>query len=739
VTTGRESVIGDLERSAKGAGAALIARVADATSADAPGRLESVAAALRAEASAQLDRWPLWTPVAFGAGCGLYFGLRSEPAAWVVFAVAAAVIVAAIAVRWTHRRSLIIAMTLVACLAAGVGAAKLREERVAAPLAPASRTPVTVEGWLIDVAGPGARGDRILMAPVWIEGLRPEQTPIRLRVTLSEPAPPPGTPLRVRAILNPPPPPASPGAYDFGRNSWFESVGGVGFALGKARATVLPEPPWRLELRMRINAWRWDLANRIVERLGPRQGGVAAAMTTGHEAWISEEDQEAMRASGLSHILSISGLHMAIVGGFVFFAVRLLIACWPWLALRVSGKKAAAWAGLVAVGAYLVVSGSPAPAERAAITAAVAFVAVLLDRRAVSFNALAVAAFAVLLLRPESVVQPGFQMSFAATTALVALAEIWPRRISEIETPWPITLFQRGVAWLGAAMAVSFVAGLATGPFAIQHFNRTASYGLLANLLESPISTFVTMPALALGAALEPLGLGAPFLAVAGWGVEATLGIAAWVSRLPFSTMTIPSAPTAALAVSFLGLLFVCVWKGRLRWLGLPFAAAVLLWPRPEPPDVWIAADGSNAAVKAGREALVLRPDAKAFAADLWSRRRGLEIAEPHRVAEDFGCDRFSCRTTGEGPRIGAWWGLKAPDAVRLEALCRNAELVILRPTVERLPAGCGQALVLDGTDFAAGGSIELWRREGRWLGQWSADLRGARPWNPRPPAAGGG
>src|SRR5690606_29541359 len=165
-------------------------------------------------------------------------------------------------------------------------------------------------------------------------------------------------------------------------------------------------------------------------------------------------------------------------------------------------------------------------AERAAITAAVAFLAILADRQAISLHSLALAAIAVLLLQPEAVTEPGFQMSFAATAALVALAEIWPRPVREIDVPWPIRLVQGAVAWTAASLAVSFVAGLATGPFAIQHFNRVSTWGLFANLAVAPISSFLMMPGLALGAALTPFGLGRAPLEVAGWAIGRVDGCA---------------------------------------------------------------------------------------------------------------------------------------------------------------------------------------------------------------------
>lgn len=672
--------------------------------------------------------------MAFGGGSGIYFALKVEPALWLVLILATTAVSAWLAARrrgW--RRTATWPLMMLACLAGGVAAAKVRAELEAAPIAPAMSEPTVVEAWVVDVDSPGQRGARIVIAPVWIRGLGPDQTPVRLRATVRGEPPRPGEAVRLFAILNPPPAPASPGAYDFGRNAYFQGMGGVAFALGETRRVDLPTAPWRLRLAMAVNGARYALAERIVGRLGPRTGGIAAAMTTSHETWISQDDLNVMRNSGLAHILSVSGLHMAIVGGFVFFAVRLGVAAWPWLALRAPGKKIAAVAGLTAIGTYLVVSGAPAPAERAAITASIALLAILLDRQAVTMHGLAVAAFVVLAIQPEAIVTPGFQMSFAATAALVALVEVWPRRTREISAPWPIVAIQRFGGWLTAAVAASTVAGLATGPFAMQHFNRTAVYGLLANLGTAPVADFILMPALALGAALEPLGQGGPFLTVAGWGVDLMLAIGSWTAGLPGAVRTVASAPDYVLPVAFLGVLFVCLWHGRLRWLGLPFAAAVLIWPRAPTPDLWIGDGGTNAAFHRGREAVVVRPGIREFAVDLWSRRRGLAMMD--RAAEGWICDRLSCRpeTSADGP-IALWWGRRAPDAVQMDALCQSAPVVSVRAIVIDLPASCDDRLVLDGVDFAQGGAVELWRdANGRWRAAWTADARGDRPWSRQP------
>jgi competence protein ComEC len=671
--------------------------------------------------------------VALGSGCALYFALRVEPPLWTgVAATAAGAGLWLAARRLAGGRWPAIAAALLTFLAAGLLLAQLRTRIVAAPVI-AERGSFTVEGWVVDVASPGSGGGRLVIAPFEISGLEPDRIPRRVRVTVGPDAlTGPGQAVRLRAVLGPPPDPASPGAYDFARDSYFQGIGAVGFSLSDPQVISGPQPPLLLRAAMAVNAARWRLSRRIVDALGPRQGGVAAAMTTGHEAWLQPDDVQAMRDAGISHILSISGVHMAIVGGFVFFLARALVALWPWAALRAPGKKLAAGAGLAATALYLVVSGAPPPAVRSAVTLSVAFLAILADRRAISLHALALAALLVLALQPEAVVQPGFQMSFAATAALVALAELWRRPPREINAPWWARLWQGAVSWLAVGIAASLVAGLATTPFAVQHFNRVSLYGLPANLLMEPLSTFVIMPALAAGALLEGIspGLGAWLLQLAGWGVGALLALAQAVASWPKAAWITPSAPDVALPVAFLGLLFVCLWKGRLRWLGLPFAFAVTLWPRPPAPDAWVASDGGAAAVREGRAAVFLRPDAKQFAADLWARRRGLDEPKDPEAARDarFDCSRRECLPlpTGEGPRLAAWWVRRAPGPGQTAELCAGADIVVVRDAL-RFP--CDAPVVLTGQDFSRGGSAELFRIRGGWRVDWANDVRGNRPW----------
>ena len=690
----------------------------------------------------QADRWTLWTPVAFGCGAGLYFALQREPQAWVGIAgvaVAAATLLGA--GRWSRARALTAALVLLACALGGFSMAKLRTEGAKAPVAATETRPQRLQGWVMDIVSPGAGGPRILIAPSRIGDWPPGATPIRVRITLRGGyLPAPGEPISVLAVINTPPQPASPRSYDFARDSYFQSVGGVGFALGPVQTWYPTEqPPWRLRLTMRINTLRWALTRRIVDTLGVKSGGLAAAMTTGHDAFIPKDQVNDLRAAGLAHIISISGLHMAIVGGFVFALARFGVAAWPWLALRVPGKKLAAGLALTSVLAYLILSGNPPPAERSAVTAAVAFGAILLDRQAISLHSLALAALVVLFLQPEAVTQPGFQMSFAATAALVALAEVWPHPVKEINTPWPIRIVQGMWTWTLAGAAASFVAGTATGPFAMQDFNRVSTWGLISNMVTEPISGFLMMPGLAIGAVLTPFGLGEWPLQVAGFAIDLMNRVAHIAATAPYALINVASGPDWALPAAFLGILWLCLWKGRLRWLGLPFALAVNLAPKPAVPDVWVDGAGAAVAVRSDKNAVLFRPDVKLFGAELWARRRGLAPLETEAARDQlFDCDHWSCTPLATAPlKVASAWNVKRPlKDGRLAQMCGSSEVVILRNDFP--PESCSAPLVLTGVDFARGGSAELYRQgPGRWRVVWTQDLRGRRPWtwgpDPRP------
>ncbi len=712
-------------------------------------RLPSIGALARgvvAQAAAQLDRLFLWVPVAFGLGAAVYLGLKDEPTLWPAAAAAIVLGIAATAVAWrAGPRALQAALVLAAVTCAGFAIAKLRSDHVAAPIVPSNIGVAEVEGYVVDIDSPSQTGPRLLIAPTAISHLTTDQLPLRVRIVMpTQEIATPGAAIRVMALLDPPPSPAAPGAYDFARDAWFAGEGAVGLARGSPELIAAPAPPWRLRLDMTVNAFRWRTAERLAADMDKVMGGhagdaagLAVAVTTSHQDWLSQQVRNDLRGAGLAHMLAIAGLHTAALSGFVFFGLRLLISLWPWLALRVNGKKVAAAGGLIAVAAYLVLSGAHAPARRAAITASVAFAAILMDRQAISLRSLALAALIILLIEPEVVVQPGFEMSFCATAALVAMAEVWPRKPSPTGLPWPIAFLQRGRDWLVALFMVSLVAGAATGPFAIQHFNRIANFGVFANLTADFVASVVMMPALAVALMLELIGhgLAAPALFVAGWSAKAIIALGHLFATAPGAATPASTAPQIALLASYFGILFVCLWNGWLRWLALPFAFAVALWPRPPAPVAWIASDGGDAAVAFQGQEVALKPGVRGYATQLWAQRRGLTMPADMARARGalFDCDYWSCAARpGVSPSLAIWWTRRKPKPDRLAELCARADIFVLKAEVD-LPGDCRGVLVLRPADFAAGGAAEVFRAQAGakpgWRIAWSQPLRGHRPW----------
>ncbi len=316
------------------------------------------------------------------------------------------------------------------------------------------------------------------------------------------------------------------------------------------------------------------------------------------------------------------------------------------------------------------------------------------------------------------------------------MAEVWPRRRGRIEAPWFIAWPQHVGDWTVAMAAVSLVAGLATAPFALQHFNRMATYGLFANFAADLVASLVLMPSLVVCAAGAAVGVPAGWMTapqvVAGGAAEAILAIAHLFATLPGAARTLPSAPQAALITAFLALVFACLWRGRLRWAAIPLSAAVLVWPRPAAPVAWIAADGNNAAVVEDGRSVVLKPAVRGFASNAWAVRRGLLAPfDPQSETElAFDCDRSACSPrAGVSPALGAWWSRRPAPQERLAALCQASDILVLRGPAPGSDA-CPHALVLTQSDFQRGGSAEIFADPTGWRVLWAQTDRGSRPWS---------
>ena len=689
--------------------------------------------------SAERDRWVLWLPVALGVGISVYFLIPFEPSPWS----GVACLVATLALGWRFRRSstFFIALLSLSVLASGFCAAQLRASLVAAPMLARKHGPAQVSGLVVESAARQKGGRIVLRYPV-IEGLAAHNTPlkVRLRLTRNEPlAPRVGSHVRVRAILRPPPAPAAPGAFDFGRQAYFARLGAVGFAVGRLEAEALPESAgasgigpltwglWWTELRQKVG-------QRILAVLPGGRGGIALALMTGDRSAIPETITQDMRDSGLAHLLAISGLHMGLLVGFLFFLVRAVLALFPALVLRFPIKK---WAAVVsAVGglAYLYMAGASVPTQRAFIMVCIVLLAVLIDRSAISLRLVAWAASAVLVIAPESLLSASFQMSFAAVTALVAAYETAGRPLSSARLARGHS--SRMAFYLAGVAMSSVIAIAATAPFAVYHFNRLASFGLVANMAAVPLTAFWIMPWALLAFLLMPLGLESLALVPMGLGTAGLIELAGGIAAWPGSVLLVKAMPMTSLATIVLGGLWLCLWQRTWRIAGLPvIAIGLVLLLLSRPPDVLISADGRLMALRDGQGHLWLSSRKRAgFVAETWLRRNGASsgpvwpLARRHPQSP-LDCDSLGCVYKGKG-HVTAF-------AMRGEALaedCRRATILVsLEPL--RWRRCQNPDTVIDRFDLWRRGAHAVWLDAGRPVVQSVAQGRTSRPWGGGMPA----
>ena len=351
-----------------------------------------------------------WVPVAFGAGIAGYFAADGEPVVWVVVPVAA--LLAAVALTQRRRRSFA-ALVLLAAVASGFGCATLRTARIAHGVLARPVIAASLTGF-IEVREERERTDRFVLRVHRFDAApakNPEEKIERVRLSVKKgTAPAVGSYVELKARLSPPFTAVRPGGYDFARDIYFQNIGASGFVLGAIRTTAAPgDGGWWLRYAVIVNGLRDAIDGRIRQALSGDARAIASALLTGKRDAISAPVNDAMYVSGLGHVLSISGYHMAVVAGVVFFVVRALLALWPPLAAGFAIKKWAAVVALCAAAFYLILSGSEVATQRSFLMTAVVLIGIMVDRRAITFRTLAVAAMAVLLIAPEAVVHPSFQ------------------------------------------------------------------------------------------------------------------------------------------------------------------------------------------------------------------------------------------------------------------------------------------------------------------------------------------
>jgi competence protein ComEC len=665
-----------------------------------------------------------WIPVAFGSGIAFYFTADREPVAWV--AAITAVLLCAVAFLLRRQKMFPLAL-MIAALAAGFATAALKTARVAHEVLARPMYAVSLKGF-VETRDIRERTDRFVLRVAQMESQR---APIKLsRVRLSVKkgtAPPVGSFVELKARLQPPLAPMRPGSYDFGRDMYFQGIGASGFAMGAIKTL---DPPVSAGFSLRYAAFMQRLRDAIDARIGTVLSGdqraIATALLTGRRDAISAPVNDAMFISGLGHILSISGYHMAVVAGVVFFAIRALLALIPALTVTFPIKKWSAAAALVAAAFYLLLSGAEVATQRSFFMTAVVLIAVMVDRRAVTFRTLAVAAMVVLVIAPEALVHPSFQMSFAATLGLVALVQIGLPRL--FATP-DSTATARAALWGGREVAMlalaSLVAGLATTPYAAFHFHRVTPYGVIANLAAMPVVSALVMPAGLLGLVAMPFGFDGIFWRVMEFGIDWMIVVAKWVSVLPGAIGRMAAFGTGPLIAATAGIILLGLLRTPLRWTGAAIVAVSIVWAVTVPqPDVLISGDGHSVGVR-GRDGRlhVMRTGKDAFLLKEWLAADGdARLPSDPSLGDGVSCDEAGCVT----PLADSTF---ATLAMKPEALADDCERAAIIVTAKQAPASCA-ALVIDRDELQKRGAMGLRRTSGGFVIDAIRPKGMDRPWS---------
>lgn len=641
----------------------------------------------------------LFLPVFFALGVLLYFSATTEPTPW---AGALLCLVSGFAAGALPGRARLPFLAL-AFIAAGFAAATWRTALVAAPVLERAGL-YRVTGFIEAVDATPFR-HRLTLRVTSMPGVRREAMPFRLRIGAPGAAQfAAGDSVSLGARLAPPSEPAMPGGYDFRRESFFRAVGGVGYAVGRIEPhPAEAAPDFSLRLNAAVDRARNALTTRIATSIGGEAGALAAALVTGKRGLISNETNDDLRGSGLYHIVSISGLHMVMAAGVMFWSLRAFLALFPAIALRYPIKKWSAGGAMLGATAYCIFSGSEVATERSLIMTLVMLGAILVDRPALALRNVAISALIVLAREPESLLGPSFQMSFAAVAALIAGHNLW-RRFQPEQEPRekPRGFVRPGVLArslrllllaFGGIVATTVLASLATAPFSAYHFHRLNPYGLIGNALAIPLVSLIVMPCAVIGTLLVPFGLDGLVWSLMGEGMRGVLFVAAKVAGIEGAAPPVARAPAYLFGLLVIALLVLVIFQSALRWAAIPILVLWALLLRAAPlPDLMIAPDGRMALFRSenGQYALLAPETPAIFTLQQWLPALGdPRLPADPSLRQGTRCDRNGCtgRTLG-GERIAL--SLTA-EAARLD--CRRASLVI---TPARLPpAACASGTTL--------------------------------------------
>lgn len=680
---------------------------------------------------AQHDRWILWTPVPLALGIYAYFSLKSEPS-YLIGLVGLSVIAVLAGAFYKDKRFLPLWIAIF-LIALGFAAAQWRTHQVAAPVLQKKTYAIVLSGRIAEV-DPLPQNNRIVLDQIELvsgklgQDVMPER--VRIRLKKNDPAvPEAGDRIRIKAMLLPLSGPVLPGAFDFQRYAFFERLGATGFAVGDMEVLEKSEQGFFFQNLRRI------IRNHVEANVeNPGHAGLLTAFMIGESHGIPEDIWELSRLSGIAHLIAISGSHFVLIAGFPFFIIRALLAAIPFIALRFPIKKIAAVFAIAAAVFYMFLIGSPIPAQRAVISVTVVMLAIILDRDPFTLRLAAFSALVILLFEPESLMGASFQLSFAAIVALIAFYDAtrtyWQEKFREPH------ILRRWSFYLIGTFLTTLVASFATAPFSLYNFGRMPLLaGWVANLIAVPLSSFITFPICLIACLLMPFGLEYWPLKIAEKTLDIIMTVASEVITWPHASLVMDAWPASLLAMIVFGGLWLCLWSGRVRYLGIvPILVAIILIPLTPRPDLLISDSGRLIALRQKNEKLWINSArVEKFARNEWIKREGSEgsVFWPTRK-DNVPVSWIQC----EGKRCDVEWRQKQivtiDNQIPPDGLC--PDILITSYATEHI---CPEtSLVFDKKYLRLSGAVAAYLEPGGGLDIRSAQAeRGTRPWviKPRP------
>lgn len=681
-------------------------------------------------------------PVFLGLGIILYFAMPGEPAALPVFL--APICLLPITALLRSMPLLRLSTLAVFLVSSGIALAKFETWRAQTKVL-GSEISTNLTGSVVSIERMSSGRVRLTLDVTATSRPTLRYAPDRVRVSARTvpDAVRIGSSLTGYVRLMPPSGPVRPNSYDFSFESYFDGIGASGFFLSEPK--LMPDSAGNFSIWTAAENARNAIADRIRQKIGGPEGEIAAALVVGVRAGIPEDINEAMRRTGIYHVISISGLHMALVAGTIMVALRTIFAFFPSFSSRRPVKKYSAFIALFSIASYLFISGGEVAAQRSFIMLAVMLIAVMFDRAALSMRNLAISAMIVIAISPHEVVGPSFQMSFAATAALIGAYAAWSdyrsrkRGAPPERSPSAVRFISRqAIVFLIGLAATSIIAGLATTVYGAFHFQRVSPLTLAANLAAMPFVSAIVMPFAVIAAIAMPFNLDGPFLYVMGWGLTMMIEISVWFSeRSPIDAVgLIPIFSVLAITVA---LVFATMMTTRIRLLAIPFAVAgVVTLPAAQTPDILVSEDGRLVGVVLENERLAInRARPNAFTIDNWKRalnaenlvapiskqkysaakdQNSMEVAEStdtstknsNGIAQNLGrafdCSKSVCVSTHMSGALVA----HVLDANAAQMFCGKAAVIVIEDATAINPCSVDGPLIVGKRELAQYGSAAI-------------------------------